>query len=535
MGQRIRALFAPLQRLAERFRRLSRAAGLDRLARGFSGVGRGISNVAGKAKEAFGAVAKYAGAAAIAVGAFVVTQAEAGDELAKSSQRVGLSVDAFAQLSAVAAGAGIDMEKFTTSIDTFNKSLGEAKLGKGKLAAFLKSVSPNLLKGLKGAKDTETALDIVFAAFDRLDDAGKKAAVSSKVFGNVDMTKLLAEGLPAIIAQRKAFEKLWGSQQKFVDGAQDLDDQLDGLKGVFLGLSRGVATQLFPAFAKLAEQLSQFLLKNKDQILAWARVAGDKLMRFAEDLPGNLRKIADSFREIKSNVKPVTDLFGGFGNTIAILAGLIVGGPLLAAIASMTVSFVALGVAIGATPVGWFIAGIAAIAAGALLVVKNWSSIKEFFTEMWQDVKDVFSGFTDFLTGVFTLDLKRAWDGIKRVFGSQKDLAKKSLQLSLLTNPLTAPLAIARSLLPKTGSPSMATAAQPRSGSPQSPAQFQRPIINAQQARPRAAVMPQQPAPAKAQVTVNFKNTPPGTRVKQEPGGTVDLVTDVGYPLGFQR
>lgn len=50
----------------------------------------------------------------------------------------------------------------------------------------------------------------------------------------------------------------------------------------------------------------------------------------------------------------------------------------------------ALGAALLTTPIGWVIVGIAAVAAGAYLIYKNWEPIKAWFKDLWADITATF-------------------------------------------------------------------------------------------------------------------------------------------------
>jgi hypothetical protein len=53
------------------------------------------------------------------------------------------------------------------------------------------------------------------------------------------------------------------------------------------------------------------------------------------------------------------------------------------ALPALSEAFLAVGAAIELTPIGWIIAGIAAIAAGAYALYSNWSSIKGWWSKLW--------------------------------------------------------------------------------------------------------------------------------------------------------
>jgi len=56
------------------------------------------------------------------------------------------------------------------------------------------------------------------------------------------------------------------------------------------------------------------------------------------------------------------------------------------------------GVALFTTPIGWFLLGVAAIAAAAFLIYKNWEPIAKFFTDLWEGVKGAFGAAIDWIS-----------------------------------------------------------------------------------------------------------------------------------------
>src|SRR3546814_488094 len=88
----------------------------------------------------------------------------------------------------------------------------------------------------------------------------------------------------------------------------------------------------------------------------------------AERVPGLFERIGNAIDRVAAVMKPLTDRFGTF-ETIAAAAGLVIAGPLIGAIASLTAAFVSLGIAIGVTPVGWFLGAVALIAGAVYLEI----------------------------------------------------------------------------------------------------------------------------------------------------------------------
>jgi len=88
--------------------------------------------------------------------------------------------------------------------------------------------------------------------------------------------------------------------------------------------------------------------------------------------------------------------FGVLGIQGTLLGKVIAG--LLAPLKWLTMGFIKLGLAILTTPIGWIIAGIAAIAAGAYLIYKNWDQLGPWFKSTWEQCKAATGEFWDYLT-----------------------------------------------------------------------------------------------------------------------------------------
>jgi phage tail tape-measure protein len=150
----------------------------------------------------------------------------------------------------------------------------------------------------------------------------------------------------------------------------------------------------------------------------------------ALQVPGLVQTLPRRLEEIEARMKPVVDLFGGWGNFLAAAAGAILFGPLLAAIGSLIAAMTMLGVAssgtlmklalwsfgpaiaaignfvtalragygvvaafnlvLAANPIGAVVVAIAALAAGAYLIYQNWEPISAFFSDFWEGLKTAF-------------------------------------------------------------------------------------------------------------------------------------------------
>ncbi|WP_314190284.1 phage tail tape measure protein [Paracoccus yeei] len=103
----------------------------------------------------------------------------------------------------------------------------------------------------------------------------------------------------------------------------------------------------------------------------------------------------------------VSSAIGGLGPTLLMVGRAALG--LLNPFRLVGLAIRGIGAALAATPVG---AVVAAIAAGAYLLYKHWGEVGPWFGRLWGNVKQAFSGASEFIIGICTLDFGRAYDGL---------------------------------------------------------------------------------------------------------------------------
>lgn len=513
------SLTKPVRDLNNKFKALSDEAGVPRLMKTFRGVGSAVGNVASEAMSLGLKLAGMATAATVGFYTIVRGAVDAGDKLGEMAQRVGLTVDAYAQIQYAAAQADVEQEAFNSAMDQFNKRLGEAKAGGGPLLSFLQQVAPGLANQVKGAKSTEEALGLMTGAFEKVTDPGKRAALAAAAFGKsgLQMGQFLGQGTKALADQRAEFMRIAGSQEEFARRAGELDNASRRTGLAFGALRNAAMAKLFPALIKLSDALTAFIVQHGDKVVAFFEKVGAAIGDWVDG--GGLEKLSKQLEEFIGNVRAVVKMMGGWPNVL-ILVGAIMAGPLLSALVGLTSAVYTLGVALLTTPVGWFLLAVAAIAAVVYLVVSNWSSIKKFFGDLFDGVKDIFGGFSDFIYGLLVGDMSKAWDGLKRIFkGGVKFVATLLDGLLAIFKIAFAPiLAVMEWGGVKVPAFSFREAFGVEGGAPLNPAA----------ALPPAAAGG---ATGSAHVVVDFANAPRGTRVTATPDSDADLDLSVGYSM----
>lgn len=145
-----------------------------------------------------------------------------------------------------------------------------------------------------------------------------------------------------------------------------------------------------------------------------------------EHVAGLVEQLGDAFQTAAEWVTPFIERFGA-GRIVLAAVAAVIGGPLIAALATLAAALFALGAAALAA-FGWIVIPIAAIAGLAWLIIRNWDSIASFFEGLWGDIVAAFRGalqwLADSLAPAFNAiasTIRAAWDGMAAWFSSLWD------------------------------------------------------------------------------------------------------------------
>ena len=512
INKRLDAVTKPIRDFRESLGDLREKSGLDEVIGGFKGVGGAIAGVLAKVAVVGGIVG---GAVA---GLFKLV--DGFDELGDKAEAMGVGVDFLAQMRYAAERSGASVEALDGGLQGFAKSLGQARAGTGRMAAFLSKVSPALLRQLKAAKSNEEAFDLLAGAMAKLEDPAKRAALAQATLGDAALAPLLGKGPKGIKELRDRYLELAGSQEGAAGEAGKVDDAMKDLKASTDGIKAALVQGLAPALKVVVEQLRDFFTANRARIAGWAADLGKKL-------PGAVSKLVDVFSSVVDTVRPFVDSATKL-KVVGVALAAIIAGPLVASIWS-------LGAAILATPVGWILAGIAAIVAGVYLLIDNWDGIAAFFTDLWDSVKSAFRAAWVFIVGGVKTVLGAAadavmavwtpvkgffvdlWDGVTSAFQRAWDVIKGIIDkvagaVETVTDAID-------TINPFSDDGPALVDYKPGSGGVLD-------MINR-----ATGAMPAGPPATEARITVDFANAPKGTRVQADPQSTASVDLSVGYQM----
>lgn len=410
------------------------------------------------------------------------------DDLGDASERLGVSVDGLTQLRYAAARAGASVEAMDSGLQTLTENLGQARANTGRMTAFLQQVSPALLRQMKTAKNTEAAFMLLANAMAKIKDPAKRAALAQKTLGDSKLAPLLAKGAKGIQELRETYLRLAGPQQEAADGAGAVDDAMHDLHASTDGLKAVIVAGLSPALKEIVQSLTEWFVGHREDVKRWA-------IEFGEKLPGALKTLGGWVASTVTTVAEIVEMFGGL-KVIAIAVAAAIAGPLVG-------SLISLAVAMMTTPVGWLIAGVAAISAAVYELVKHWDSVVKAMKE------------------AIGLGDKPVW-----IMAWLDPLQKQHEQVAATLGPIADPSAALRQA---GGLPSLPAALDPAAALRSAGALG--PALSPAAAMRRDALAAGKPP--EASVKVDFTNLPRGARVVADRPSGLKLDMRLGYQMGM--
>jgi len=556
--------------LGAQFGSLVNKSGLPILADRFRNVGSAVANLAGRVAMLGAGIGAMAGAAGAAILGVTKSMAASGAEVQNWSRRLGVSAEYLQEMQYAASQYGVEQDSLIDGMKELSLRADEwaTTSGGGAAEAFERlGLSEDKIKGVMG--NTQELFDLVLGQLAKVDNVAKRQRLVDELFGGTggeQMAEMVSAGADEIVRFRAEARELGIVMSRdTVASARDFNRQMQRFSALMTGARNTIGAALLPHLIKLSDQFNKLFIQYRPQIEAFAEDFAAKLPERIEKLTTFLGELWDGIQPVINAVGWMVDTFGGANLVLAALAVLI-GGPLLSSVigvASSLVSlasamtgpltfaikalgsgFMALGKAILLTPLGWFIAAIAAVAGLAFVVYKNWDNIVAFFSEKWAGVKAAFSD--GIINGMWKL--WQEYNPVTLMMEGFNGLVKYLTGWDLaavLREKMIAAVAAIQGALPDWAKElfgiEASTVSGPQTGAAAHPIGQKAAQIGPQTgaaAHPigqKAAQIGQQAAQGMRQqevlVRVDMNNLPAGTKVKTEGSQGAKFDTNLGYSM----
>ncbi len=408
------------------------------------------------------------------------------------------------------------------------------------LDEYLASVAALTTTGLPAAQ-AHTQLRAVISGLTR------ETSKSRKVFrqlGARDFKDLIAQSGGLVPAIQRIAESLGGNEARMLElvGSTEALNAILSLSGaqadVFASTLAGMrdgSDAVTEAFEKQAATTAASMQRARNAAARAGQAVGKILAPALEQVARYLERAAAWFDTLDENTKrwvvDIAVVVAALGPAITIL------GNLTKALAVLRTAFTLITTATRIMTASMLLNPIvliiAAIAAGALLIIKYWDPISAWFAKMWDRVRPTFMRFASFVKRLFMSNLSPVgliirhwdklepffagmWEGIKGIFSGA--LSFLEWQMEAFLAMVDGVLSAAEWLEEAVGGGPEGTGASTGLGTVFERAGLDQIVGGGQVA-------------SNSKVTVEFANAPRGTRVASESNGAQDVDLSVGYQL----
>ena len=329
---------------------------------------------------------------------FAIAQQTAryGDDVAKTADRLGVSVEALQEYRHAAQLSGMATQQFDSALQTFQKNAGMAAAGLGRARPAFEALGITMTDNAGRMKPMESLLDEVADRMAGIEDPTVRGQIAMMVFGDsgsrmVNMLSRGSAGLEEMRQEARALGIVMSDEN--ARKSEQFSDDLLRLTTRLGAVRNEIGIALMPMFNEMIVTIGEVSSK----VIEWVQANPELIQQM-----GKIAAIAG----------PIIAGVGAVGITVGIVAkGLsgLASGALLAVKAFgflATVTKVLTAVMI-ANPIGAIVAG---IAVAALLIYRYWEPISQFFVGIWNNIKEAFDiGFVRGVIEVFKTFTPMVW------------------------------------------------------------------------------------------------------------------------------
>ena len=242
------------------------AAGAKKVAKSFANVGVAAAKAA----------ATIAATAGVAFTALVRQGLVAGDALAKTSDKLGVTTDALASMRLAANQTGVATRQFDMALQRVTRRVAEAAAGTGEAQGALKALGLEASELVKLSPDK--VLGKIADEFNRIENPAQRVQIAFKLFdaegvGLVNTLRLGSEGLDDF--RQKAETLGLALSREAANNIERANDAVDLLKQGLTGLGQQLAARSAPYLEAIATEAFKTI-----EAMGGMQVAADKVIAF---------------------------------------------------------------------------------------------------------------------------------------------------------------------------------------------------------------------------------------------------------------
>lgn len=417
---------------------------------------KGVSDRAKELRDRILWISGTAVAAAWGVERLATGVADLGNEVRISAERLGVGTRWLQEWMYVGKQFGVDNDSLIDGFKELGLRADEfVKTGQGGAAESFQRLGITVKDLRKTAGETDKLLDLVMSRMGKIENDAARQRIFDEVFGGTGGEKMVAmlsksrEELNKLIKAGNDSGAIFSDEE--IEQSRIYTQQMGDLKTALFAIQRTVVGALLPAINQWLGGLRELSVANREAV--------------SQEILKGIREFWEGLKEVWRWTSIAADYVGGFGRLLGVVAA-IMAGPLLISIVTATMSLLrfggavvvaalrlslrlvvavvqctaaligfafqaipvaiagikALGLALLTTPIGLIITGIVALGAAVYLIYKNWDSVADWFSNLWDDVTAFFDqGISTVIASLMEFSpaglLLKAIDALLETFG----------------------------------------------------------------------------------------------------------------------
>jgi hypothetical protein len=215
-----------------------------------------------------------AGLTGAAITGIAVKTARAGDNLVKTSQRLGLTIKQLQEWRFAAARSRIETATFDMAIQRFGRRFAEASRGEGEAIKALARLRVATRDETGQIRDLDEALSEALIKLGEWPNETERNALAMKLFDSegVRLVQLAEQGEKGIAKLRNRFRELGGAlSEEGARRAVEANDAWTDFTTSINGVIFAIGTELLPVITDLLSALTDWVMKNRTllTIISW--------------------------------------------------------------------------------------------------------------------------------------------------------------------------------------------------------------------------------------------------------------------------
>ncbi len=235
----------------------------DKTKKAFSSATAGLKKVGGAVLSAKTAIVGLVGAAGF--GALITSSLRAGDSLAKTASKIGITTEALSGLRYAAERTGVSTETMDMALQRFTRRASEAALGTGEAVNALKELGLDAESLIKQPLDVQ--MGMVADAMQGVATQSDRVRLAMKLFDSegVALVNTLAEGSHALQDMAMEADDL-GITLDSVDAKaiEEANDAFTDAKTAIKGVVQAMTVEFAPTIKDLSERFVRFIKKQNE-------------------------------------------------------------------------------------------------------------------------------------------------------------------------------------------------------------------------------------------------------------------------------